>query len=245
MLVFIAAAVVASALLLGSRTRRSVRGRRIAGWLRVSALALISGGLALSVPHLLADRNSAVFTALVIAIPMTLVGLPVGAARRRAAPLVDLACGLALLAFSLVFALGVGLFLFPGAVVLVLAAGVSGKRGNSARERRNGRQRTVTRPPEDVGGIRIYLVPRHRAAGNCGELMNRHGSCRIREHVRGCGRYRGRRRPVPRQRRRDGGQYSRTVTRLSGRWPAGVHARPAGLVLSTATGLSRREARAS
>ncbi|WP_199430887.1 hypothetical protein [Qaidamihabitans albus] len=120
--------VLALAVMVGVLTRTgSTRGSRVAASaLRWTALVFVLAGAGVSMPRLLGDGNPALFTVLVLVVPVVLAALPLLVAHRRAAVPITWACALVLVGLALLLGLGVGTYLLPGALVLFVAAGMTG-----------------------------------------------------------------------------------------------------------------------
>ncbi|PRX46939.1 hypothetical protein B0I33_10636 [Prauserella shujinwangii] len=113
--------------------RGAVRGvGTVAAALRWAALLLVLAGAGLSLPRLLDGDNPALLTVLVPAVSVALAATPLLVAGRRAAVPTTWACGLLLVGLAVVFGLGIGVFLLPGALVLLAAAGLTGAHPEAA-----------------------------------------------------------------------------------------------------------------
>ncbi len=107
-------------------------GGDVARWLRWAALAV---ALAVSVALTPAvTRDAGGFAIIALGLPVLLAAAPLVAQRSpRGAAAVTWACGLLLLAWALLLGLGIGLYLLPAAVLLLLAAASSPRTTRSAR----------------------------------------------------------------------------------------------------------------
>lgn len=108
------------------RTRAPRAADIAATGLRMLALVLIvTGAAGTAVPQLLAESSPAWLFAVVVALPVVLAVLPLVLPRRLRAR-TTWACGLVLVVLAMLFGLGAGGYVLPGALVLLLAAGLSG-----------------------------------------------------------------------------------------------------------------------
>jgi hypothetical protein len=120
-------AVLALAVAIGVLVRaRDLRGSTTgAAILRWAALVLILAGGAVALPQLLGNNDPVLFSVLALAVPIALTGLPLLITRSRARIPTTWACALVLVALAVIFGLSIGTFMLPGALVLLLAAGLT------------------------------------------------------------------------------------------------------------------------
>lgn len=108
---------------------RVTTGKAVLRWL---ALALVgTGAVGTAVPQLLADNSPVWLFALIVAAPVVVALLPL-VLPRRVRTMATWTCALVLIVLTMLFGPGSGGYILPGALVLLLAAGLSGGSGATA-----------------------------------------------------------------------------------------------------------------